>query len=311
MLRGTESSSGEHHPLSRPSWPREVTLFEVGPRDGLQNEKPFIETEKKIELVNLLSKAGCSRIEVTSFAHPAWVPQMRDAVEVLAGIERLPGVVYSALVPNRKGFDRAAACGVPEVVTILSASESHNAANLNMSVAESLEEIRGIIGAAAAAGIRVRSYIATAFGCPMEGRVAPERVAEIAARLEEFGAYEISLGDTTGMAGPTSAWEVSHLVKSRLQRATVAAHFHQSSGMEFANVLASLMAGVDTVDGAAGGLGGCPFAPGATGNIATEHLVEMLARMGISTGIDAGKIMACGQYARALCAEERDGDGRT
>jgi len=287
--------------MQEPSYPRQVTVFEVGPRDGLQNERGFIATERKIELVDRLSRAGCSRIEVTSFAHPKWVPQMSDAEAVLAAIERKPGVVYSALVPNRRGFDRAAAAGLAEVVTILSVSESHNKANLNCTVEQSLAEIRGIIEAATAASIRVRSYIATAFGCPMEGHIEPSRVADMAERLEGFGAYEVSLGDTTGMAGPKSAWDVCHRVKSRLRKATVASHFHRADGLEFANVLASLLAGVDTVDSAAGGLGGCPFAPGATGNIATEHLVVMLDRMGIATGIDAGAMKECGTFAMALC----------
>jgi hydroxymethylglutaryl-CoA lyase len=302
--------TGEDRRMHEPSYPRQVAVFEVGPRDGLQNERRFIETGKKIELVNRLARAGCSRIEVTSFAHPKWVPQMSDAEKVLGGIERKPGVVYSALVPNRRGFDRAAAAGLAEVVTILSVSESHNKANLNCTVAQSLEEIRDIIEAATAAKIRVRSYIATAFGCPMEGRIEPSRVADMATRLEEFGAYEVSLGDTTGMAGPKGAWEVCHLVKNRLRQATVAAHFHRADGLEFANVLASLMAGVDTVDSAAGGLGGCPFAPGATGNIATEHLVVMLDRMGIATGIDAGKMMECGRFAMSLCEGGQDDHGR-
>ncbi len=285
------------------SLPDEVAVFEVGPRDGLQNEKQFVPTEKKVELVHRLQEAGCRRIEVTSFVHPAWVPQMRDAVEVFSAIRRREGVVYSALVPNRKGLERAITAGFREVVTIMSASESHNKANVNMSVSQSLVEMRGMNALAAAHGVRVRSYIATAFGCPMEGRVAPDRVAEIAVELEACGAYEISLGDTTGMADPRSAFEVPSLVKGRLGKSALAVHFHQSNGIEFANVLASLQAGIRIVDGAAGGLGGCPYAPGAKGNIATEDLVEMLERLGIRTGIDPVKMKECGEYARGLIAD--------
>jgi hydroxymethylglutaryl-CoA lyase len=279
---------------------KEVSLFEVGPRDGLQNEKHFIDTRAKIELVNRLAAAGCTRIEVTSFAHPKWVPQMQDAEQVLAGIGRREGVTYSALVPNEKGLDRAVAAGVAEIVTIMSASESHNKANLNKGVAESLQEIRRINEKAAAAGIRVRSYIAVAFGCPMEGEVAPQKVAEIACALEQMGSYEISLGDTTGLADPVSAFEVPRRVRDRLRSASIAVHYHQARGIEFANILASLQAGITRVDSAAGGLGGCPFAPGATGNIATEDLVEMLHRMGIATGIDLAGIRECGRFAKTL-----------
>jgi hydroxymethylglutaryl-CoA lyase len=282
------------------SLPGEVTVFEVGPRDGLQNEQEFVPTRKKIDLIHRLQDAGCRRIEVTSFVHPKWVPQMRDAEEVFAAIERRDGVLYNALVPNLKGLERAIAAGFREVVTIMSASEAHNKANLNMSVSQSLEEMRRMNSHAAANGVRVRSYIATSFGCPMEGRVPPARVSEIAVELEASGAYEISLGDTTGMADPRSAFEVPSMVRSRLRRTALAVHFHQAGGIEFANVLASLQAGITIVDGAVGGLGGCPYAPGARGNIATEDLVEMLARLGIKTGIDPAKIRECGEYARGL-----------
>jgi hydroxymethylglutaryl-CoA lyase len=281
---------------------RRVRIFEVGPRDGLQNEPEFIATDDKIRLTDMLSDAGCDRIEVTSFVHPKWVPQMKDAEEVLSRIARRSGVVYNALVPNRKGLERAIAAGLEEIVTIMSSSESHNKANLNFSVAESLAELEQVNRIAAAAGVRVRSYIATAYGCPMEGAVPPSKVADIAAALEGFGAYEISLGDTTGMASPVSAYEVPLQVRKRLKKAALAVHYHQADGIEFANVLASLEAGIDIIDAAAGGLGGCPYAPGAKGNIATETLVEMLHRMGIETGIDGARIKAAGEFARSLSA---------
>jgi hydroxymethylglutaryl-CoA lyase len=285
---------------------QKVTIFEVGPRDGLQNEPSFIATEDKIRLVNLLSTSGLKRIEVTSFVHPRWVPQMKDAEKVFAGIDRVPGVLYNALIPNEKGLERAISSGLTEVVTILSASESHNKKNLNMSVAESLRELESVNKRAKEAGVRVRSYIGTAFGCPIEGKIDPEKVADIAIALEEFGSYEISLGDTTGMAHPKSAYEIPGVVKGRLQKADLADHFHQAEGMEFANVLASLEAGIDIIDSAAGGLGGCPYAPGARGNIATEVLVEMLHRMGIETGINEKRIREAGRFARSLSAYYHD-----
>ncbi len=282
------------------AYPEQVSVFEVCPRDGLQNEPEYIAREKKIELVDRLADAGCRHIEVTSFVHPRWVPQMKDARQVFQGIGKKTGVVYSALVPNKKGLELAIAAGLEEVVTIVSASESHNSKNLNLSVGESLAEIEKINRLAEGAGVRVRSYIATSFGCPMEGHVEVEKVAEIAAALEGFGAYEISLGDTTGMADPAAAYEVPELVLRTLGKASLAVHFHQHAGIEFANVLASLQAVVTVIDGAAGGLGGCPYAPGATGNIATETLVEMLECMGIRTGIDRQKIAECAAFANSL-----------
>jgi len=278
----------------------QVTIVEVGPRDGLQNEPEFVPTEKKIEFVNILAAAGCKKIEVASFVHPKWVPQMRDAKEVFAGIEKKHGVTYSTLIPNMKGLELAIEAGLKEVVTIMSASESHNKKNTNMSVSRSLEEHEAINKMAKEKSIKVRSYIATAFGCPMEGDVPAEKVADIAVALEENGAYEISLGDTTGMADPLMAYEIPKLVSERLARANLAVHYHRCGGIELANSLASMQAGVTVFDGAAGGLGGCPYAPGATGNCATEVLVEMFERMGIGTGINLEKIKQCGQYAKKL-----------
>lgn len=291
--------------MQRNRLPRRVAVVEVGPRDGLQNEPTFIATAEKVQFTNMLTEAGCRRIEVTGFVHPKWVPQMADAAEVLAAISKRPGVLYNALVPNLKGLDRAIAAGLAGVVTIMSASESHNRKNLNMSVAASLEAIERINQVAAAHGIQVRSYIATAYGCPIEGPVPAARVADLASELERVGSHEVSLGDTTGMASPVSAYEVGCLVRQRLTKASLAVHFHQAGGIEFANVLASLEAGIDTIDSAAGGLGGCPYAPGATGNIATETLVEMLHRMGIETGIDEDKIKAAAAFARNLGGTHR------
>ena len=280
--------------------PKEVTIFEVGPRDGLQPEPQFIPTEKKIKLIDMLTDAGCRKIEITSFVHPKWVPQLGDAKEVCAGIHRGEGVVYNALVPNLKGLQLAMDCGLAEVVTIMSTSESHNKKNLNMSIAESLREIEAINKAAAQNGVRVRSYIATVFGCPMEGEMPPEKALDIALALESFGAYEISLGDTTGMANPLSAYHIPKMIKEKLTRASLAAHFHKFFGLEYAHNLAALQAGITVFDGAAGGLGGCPYAPGAKGNCQTEVMVEMFHRMNIATGIDLEKIRAAGEYAQGL-----------
>jgi len=277
-----------------------IEIFEVGPRDGLQPEPVFVETEKKIELVNRLTEAGCKKIEVTSFVNPKWVPQMSDAREVLQGINKKKGVVYNALVPNMRGFERAVECGLEEVVTIMSTSESHNKKNLNCSVDESLKAVQEINIAAKQKGIRVRSYIATVFGCPMEGAMDPKKALDIALALESFGSYEISLGDTTGMADPVSAYEIPKMIAAALGKASLAVHYHKYFGLELANNLASYNAGIRVFDSAAGGLGGCPYAPGARGNCATEILCEMFRRMGIETGIDQAKIEETGKYAETL-----------
>ncbi|MDR3248432.1 MAG: hydroxymethylglutaryl-CoA lyase [Treponema sp.] len=277
-----------------------VEIFEVGPRDGLQPEPVFVETAKKIDLVNRLTAAGCKRIEVTSFVNPKWVPQMGDAKEVLQGITRKSGIVYSALIPNMKGLERALECGLEEVVTILSTSESHNRKNLNCSTAESLKGVEEINKTAKAAGVRVRSYIATVFGCPIEGPQDPKKALDIALAMESYGSYEISLGDTTGMANPHSAYEIPKTIAAALSKARLAVHYHKYFGLEFANNLASFNAGIRIFDGAAGGLGGCPYAPGARGNCATEILTEMFHRMGVETGIDQAKIEEAGAFAQTL-----------
>ncbi len=281
-------------------FPESVSIFEVCPRDGLQPEPVFIPTEKKIALVDRLTDAGCTRIEATSFVHPKWVPQMADAKAVLAGIRRKPGVTYSALIPNMRGLELAIEAGLDEVVTIVSTSESHNRKNLNCAPEETLRQIEEINRVAREHHIRVRSYIATVFGCPIEGPMPEERAVEFALALESYGAYEISLGDTTGMASPAQAYRIPRLLLGRLTRASLAVHYHQHEGIEHACNLASLQAGVRVFDGAAGGLGGCPYAPGATGNARTETIVDMFHRLGIRTGIDPAGIRAAGDYAQTL-----------
>lgn len=281
-------------------FPKQVTIFEVGPRDGLQNEPEFIPTEKKIELVDKLTDAGCKKIEVGSFVHPKWVPQLKDIKDVYAAIEKRDGVTYSAFVPNIKGLEMAIDAGLTEVVNIISASESHNKENLNRTIAQSLDELDTLAELAGHNGVKLRSYIGTSFGCPTEGNVPVEKVVQIARAMENAGVYEISLGDTTGMSDPALTYRVTRAVLDHVHKASVALHVHSYKGIEFANVLAAMDAGITVFDGAVGGLGGCPYAPGATGNAATEWLVEMFARMGISTGIDREKIKQCGQFAREL-----------
>lgn len=282
------------------TYPQSVEIFEVGPRDGLQPEPEFIPTARKIELVNRLTSAGCRKIEVTSFVHPKWVPQLADAKEVFASIDRRPGVVYSALIPNMRGLELAIESGLEEVVTIVSTSDSHNKENLNKTRLETLRDIEQINITAKAHGVRVRSYIATVFGCPIEGAQPVEVALETALALESYGAYEVSLGDTTGMANPHTAYAIPKLIKAQMKSASLAVHYHKYFGLEHANNLASLAAGITVFDAAAGGLGGCPYAPGAKGNCATEIMVEMFQRMGIETGIDLKAIYETGAYAQTL-----------
>lgn len=287
-----------------------VEIFEVGPRDGLQNEKPgFIPTADKIRLCDMLTDAGCRNIEVTSFVNPKWIPQLKDAKEVFIGIKKKPGVLYNALVPNMKGLELAIAAGFTHVVTIMSSSESHNKNNLNMSVADSLKQIEQINQAARQAGVKVRSYIATSFGCPFEGAIDPQKVIDIALALESFGSYEISLGDTTGMATPVSAYELPKALLAKLTTARLAVHYHRCDGIELANNLASFLAGVTIFDSAAGGLGGCPYALNAKGNAATETLVDLFHRMGVETGIDLDQMNACGAFAKQLSQTSRKENG--
>ena len=286
--------------------PDKVLIKEMCPRDGLQSEGPgFIPTEKKIELCNRISDAGYRYIEVTSFSHPKWIPQLADSRLVYEGIEKKPGITYAALVPNVKAAELALAIGVQEIVAIVSSSESHCKSNLNTTIAEGLDKVHQIATMGLSAGAKVRAYISTSFGCPFEGHVPPQKVLDIALAMESFGIYEVSLGDTTGMATPASAYAVPKLLLEHLRTAGVAVHFHQNGGVEYANVLASLQAGVTVIDSAIGGMGGCPYAPNSLGNVATERLVPMLESMGIATGIDMPKTLACAEYAHTLASMAR------
>jgi hydroxymethylglutaryl-CoA lyase len=263
----------------------QVRIVEVGPRDGLQNEAAFIPTTEKIAFVNSLSDAGHSIIEVSAFVSPKWVPQMADAAEVFAGITRRPGVRYTALVPNLKGFARARDAGADEVAVFPAASETFSRRNINQSVDEALGTARAICHEAATTGVPVRAYLSTSFGCPFEGAVPPARVADLAAQLVGAGAYEVALSDTIGIAHPAQVSHVLREVRARVPLDKIALHFHDTRGTGLVNVYAGLEAGVTTFDASAGGLGGCPYAPGATGNLATEDLVYMLDGLGKTTGV--------------------------
>jgi hydroxymethylglutaryl-CoA lyase len=265
--------------------PRRVTVVEVGPRDGLQNEHVSISTADKIELVNRLSAAHLPVIEVSAFVSPKWVPQMADAEQVFAGITRHPGTRYSALVPNVAGLERAQRAGVTEVAIFAASSETFSRKNINQGIDESFLTYKEVCDAALAAGLRVRGYLSTAFGCPFEGKVAPETVAALAARLVALGVFEVAISDTIGIAHPGQVPQVLDAVLARVPVAQIALHFHDTRGTALSNVLTALPYGVATFDASAGGLGGCPYAPGAAGNLATDDLIYMLNGLGVDTGV--------------------------
>jgi isopropylmalate/homocitrate/citramalate synthase len=279
--------------------PARVTVVEVGPRDGLQNESSNVATSDKIAFVDRLSAAGLPVIEVTAFVSPRWVPQMADAADVFAGIERHPGVDYSALVPNPHGLERAHAAGVTTVAVFAAASETFSRKNINQSIDESLDTYRQVCARAAELGMRVRGYISTAFGCPFEGDVAPASVARVAAALIEMGTYEVAVSDTIGIAHPGQIPVVLDAVAGRVPLERIALHLHDTRGTGLANVLTALRYGVATFDASAGGLGGCPYAPGATGNLATEDLIYMLDGLGVETGVDLRALVDASAFIEA------------
>lgn len=271
--------------------PDRVTVVEVGPRDGLQNESATIATADKIAFVDRLSRAGFPVIEVTAFVSPKWVPQMADASDVLSGITRRPDARYTALVPNLTGLDRALDASADEVAVFAAASESFSRRNINQSIGESLETYRAVCERAAARGTRVRAYLSTAFGCPFEGAVDPAAVARVAGELIAMGACEVAVSDTIGIAHPGQVPVVVSAVAERVPLDRIALHFHDTRGTALANVLAALELGIATFDASAGGLGGCPYAPGATGNLATEDLLYMLHGLDIQTGVDLDAVL--------------------
>ena len=278
------------------SYPARVLVYEVGPRDGLQNEKKSVPTDVKIEYINRLSEAGLQAIEVTAFVSPQAIPQLADADEVLTGIIRKPGVRYPVLVPNIRGFERAVKVGATEVALFTAASESFTKANINATIEESYSRFRPVVEAARAQGVRVRGYISTAFGCPYEGYVAPVQVLRVAETLLAMGVDELSIGDTIGVATPRQVDEVLSPLLRVTEPSRVAVHFHDTRGTALANTLVALEMGITTIDASSAGLGGCPYAPGAAGNLATEDLLYMLQGLGIETGVDIDKVGAASRY---------------
>jgi isopropylmalate/homocitrate/citramalate synthase len=271
--------------------PRHVTIVEVGPRDGLQNEQAIVPTSLKIAFVDQLTAAGHRAIEVSAFVSPARVPQMADAAEVFAGIRRRTGVRYSALVPNLPGLERALRAQVSDIAIFAAASETFSKRNINQSIEESLASYARVIGEAQRSGLRVRAYLSTCFGCPFEGEVDPARVVALTERLLEMGAYEVAVSDTIGVAHPGQVAQLLERLLGRIAASRIALHFHDTRGTALANVLVGLQYGITTFDSSAGGLGGCPFAPGAAGNLATEDLLYMLDGLGIETGVSLEGVM--------------------
>ncbi len=266
--------------------PTHVRIVEVGPRDGLQNEPQMVATAVKVELIDRLAAAGLSAIEATAFVSPKWVPQMADSAEVLAAINKRPGIAYPVLAPNLKGLEAAIAAGATEVAVFGAASEAFSQKNINCSIAESLERFKPVMAAAQAASVKVRGYVSCVVGCPYQGEVAPGAVADVAAALLDMGCYEISLGDTVGVGTPSKVKAMLEAVAKRVPLVQLAGHYHDTYGMAVANIYASLQMGVATFDSSVSGLGGCPYAAGASGNVATEEVVWLLHGLGISTGVD-------------------------
>ena len=276
--------------------PAAVKVVEVGPRDGLQNETALVPVETRVALIDRLSASGLPVIEAGSFVSPKWVPQMADTDEVLGAIRRAPGVAYPVLVPNLKGLELARRAGAAEVAVFSAASESFSHRNTNCSVEESLTRAGAVVEAANAAGIRVRGYVSCALGCPYEGRISPRQVARVATQLFRLGCYEVSLGDTIGVGTPLAAREMVEGVATSVPVECLAVHFHDTCGQALANILACLERGVGVVDSAVAGLGGCPYAPGATGNVPTEDVLYMLHGCGVRTGVDLDLVMEAGHF---------------
>jgi len=276
--------------------PRKVRIVEVGPRDGLQNETGKVPAAVKVELIHRLADAGLRAIEATAFVSPKWVPQMADHAEVMAGIEKKSGVAYPVLVPNMKGFETAREAGAKEIAVFGAASETFSRKNINCSIAESLDRFAPIVEAARASRMRVRGYISCVAGCPYEGEVKPQAVARMAEKLDTMGCYEISLGDTIGVGTPRTIRSMIEAVARKVPVGKLAGHYHDTYGQALVNIYASLEAGVKVFDSSVAGLGGCPYAKGATGNVATEDVIYMLDGLGIETGVDLEKLFRAGQF---------------
>jgi len=286
------------------STPTHVRIVEVGARDGLQNEKTIIPASAKIELIDRLSDTGLRTIEATSFVSPKWIPQLADAAEVFAGIAKKPGVSYPVLVPNEQGYERARAVGATEIAVFAAASEAFSRKNINASIDESIARFAPVIAHAKTDGVKVRGYVSTVLGCPYQGDVPLADVLRVAKRLHDLGCYEISLGDTIGIGTPTKARTMLKVVAAEVPMSALAVHFHDTRGQALANILACLEEGVAVVDSSVSGTGGCPYARGASGNVASEDVVFMLEGMGIATGIDLQKLIDTGRWLAALLGHE-------
>ncbi len=286
------------------NYPRRVTIYEVGPRDGLQNEKLSVPTEAKVRYIDMLSEAGLAFIEATSFVSPRAVPQLADASEVMRAIRRAPGVRYPVLVPNAKGMARAMEAGVTDVAVFTAASESFTRANINATIQESIENFKPIMELAREHSISVRGYVSTAFGCPYEGKVPPEKAWEVTRALFELGVSQVSLGDTIGVGTPNQVVDVLGPMLEEYEQEKLAVHFHNTRGTALANVLMALEMGITTIDSSSGGLGGCPYAPGASGNLSTEDLLYMLNGMGIETGLDIDKVAEASVYITGVLGKK-------
>jgi hydroxymethylglutaryl-CoA lyase len=284
--------------------PPAVTIYEVGPRDGLQNEARNVPTADKIRFIDALVASGIRMIEITSFVSPKWIPQLADSAEVARGVARPPGVRMSALVPNRRGLDTALASGMKEIAVFMSASETHNKKNVNKTIAETLAAFDDVVPHARAAGLPVRAYVSTVYGCPYEGDIDPARAVELTGKLRDMGVYQVSLGDTIGVANPAQVEDVLGRVLAAHPADAIAVHFHDTQGTALANCVVALQMGIATIDSAAGGLGGCPYAPGASGNLATEDVVAMLHAMGVRTGIDLDKLIEASRTASTFVGHE-------
>ncbi len=281
----------------------EVSIYEVGPRDGLQNEKVTLPTEAKVEMIERLVDAGIKRIEMTSFVNPRWIPALADHAEVSAAVRRKEGVSYSALVPNLRGLDSASRAGVDEVAVFMAATESHNLKNINKTTREAIDTYGEVVREALARGMKVRAYVSCVYGCPYEGAVAYGNVYDVGKALLDLGAYELSLGDTIGVGTPKQvAYIIGSLLQDGFARDQLAVHFHDTRGTALANIVVSLQLGIRTIDAAIGGLGGCPYAPGASGNVATEDVVYMLDGMGVRSGVDLEKLVPVSARLQALLA---------
>jgi hydroxymethylglutaryl-CoA lyase len=287
--------------------PDRVSVYEVSPRDGLQNEQATVPLRAKVRLIDALALAGLTRIEITSFVSPKWIPQLADADEVARHARAPEGVTFSALCPNARGLARARAAGVREIAVFISASETHNRKNVNKTVAETLAAFEETIGPALAAGLRVRGYVSTVWGCPYEGDIDPERAVSIARTLLEMGCYQISLGDTIGVGTPRQTARILARMLGEMAPARIAMHMHDTRGTALANVLVGLEMGIRDFDASVGGMGGCPYAPGAAGNLATEDLVYMLQGMGIATGIDLERLVEAGKVAESAVGRSLPG----